>query len=447
MTHIFTDRSATLKLRAGRSLTVTAGPTATAYVIRGTDPSRAETSVAASQSQTFGPFNLDVQYSISAISGGADYTEQEALVSLSSGPSGFAVGGLTTKGVFNLQRSNIGKWRAARGKVQAGIQNGRILCIGNSLTGGFDSTGVTTTNQAAKAYPTHLAQILTAKGLNASWQSWCGGQNITDFNFQDNRIVMGSWVNAGLGTFGANALQLNAAATLMSFTPTTQVDTVEVLALRSNAAVRITVAVDGGATLFTMNPNSIGSGAIANSGAIALGSLASHAIQCNVSASQAAFLDGMIAYNSAVKEVSVLRAGWQGATAASFNTSPWFYLDGVKVVAPDLTLIAVTRNDPTSATDINAFKASYQNIITAALISGDVMLVIEPLGNISPTVYAPYVQAIYDLAGANGLAVIDFSSLWDAYASITGWYADGIHPNGFAYAEMARSIAEILMSV
>jgi lysophospholipase L1-like esterase len=345
----------------------------------------------------------------------------------------------------NFKRSNTDRWRAARGKVQAAIQNARIVCVGNSITAGFDSTGVGVTNPSALAYPTQMAQIMNARGLTASWQSWIGGQNITNFNTQDNRIVMGSWTNSGLGTFGANCLTLSTTGqTLMSFTPLTQVDTVEVIALRNNASVAITIAVDGGATLFTYNPGS-GSPVIGTSGAHTLGTLGIHAIQANISVATATFLDGMIAWNSAIKEVSVLRAGWQGATTSSFNTSPWFYLDGLKAVVPDLTLIASTRNDVTNATNILAYKASYQPIINAALISGDVILVIEPMGSLTQDQYLPFVQAVYDLATLNNLPLIDFTQAWDIYNNITGWYADTIHPNGFAYGEMGRAIAEILM--
>lgn len=357
-------------------------------------------------------------------------------------------GAVTPYGITNQTRANTDRWRAARGKVQANVANGRILCVGNSITAGYNSTGVAVTNPASLSYPTQLAQILTNDfRLNASWQSWCGGQNIADFNFQDNRIVMGSWANSGLGTFGGNALTLSAAGTLMSFTPTIPVDTVEVLALRNSTNVRITIAVDGGATLNTYNPFAAGSGAIGTSGPIALGTLASHAIQANVSAAQASFLSGMIAYNSAAKEISVLRAGWQGATAASFNTSPWFYTDGIKVVAPDLTLIAATRNDATNVTNVTAYKASLQSVIDAAIISGDVIMVIEPMGNVAPAAYAAYTQAVYDLATLNSLPVIDFTILWDVYANVSSWYTDTTHPAGFGYADMARQIANVLMAM
>lgn len=355
--------------------------------------------------------------------------------------------GSSLAGLYNLERGNTNRWRAARGKVKAGIANARLLCVGNSITAGFDSTGVGVTNPASLSYPTQLAQILTTAAVPFSWQSWCGGQNIADFNFQDNRIVMGSWTNAGLGTFGGNAMQLAATGqTLTSFTPLTAVDTVEVIALRNNNTA-ITIAVDGGATLFTFNAFSVGSLSMASSGPHTLGSLGNHAIQANISSAGSTYLVGMIAYNSAIKEVTVLRAGWQGATAANFNNAAWTYTDGVKVVAPDLSLIAVTRNDASGGGEAVApFMASYQKIITACLISGDVILVIEPMGSLAPATYAPYVAAIYTLANANNLPVIDFTTLWDSYANISTWYADATHPNGFAYGEMARQIGQILSS-
>lgn len=356
--------------------------------------------------------------------------------------------------IGNVTRANTNHWRAARGKVQAGIQNARILCCGNSITAGYYATGSTdTANMASKSYPTQLAQILTAAGLNASWQSWIGNNNEADWGSTgtDSRIVLGSWTNSGVGAFGGNVLTLGATGqTLMSFTPLTAVDTVEVFALRNSASNHITIAVDGGATLSTYTPGGpAGSPPVTHgtSGAIALGSLATHAIQANITTAVSTFLVGMIAYNSTVKEVSVLRAGWQGGTINSLINAARPYTDGILLSAPDLTLLAMTRNDATSATDITTFKSLYQTVLTACLTSGDVILVIEPMGNAPASQYAPYVAAVYDLAATNNLPVIDFTQLWDAYANITTWYADAIHPNGFAYGEMARQIAEILMQL
>lgn len=353
--------------------------------------------------------------------------------------------------VTNLKRTNTNRWRAARGKVMAGVSNARLLCVGNSITAGEFATGSASGNNlASKSYPTQLAQLMTAQGLNSSWQSWIGGQNFTDFNAADSRIVMGGWVNGGLGTFGGNSLLLpQLTGPLMSFTPTTQVDTVILLGVRSQHST-VNVAVDGGGTLTTFDPFTGASGAISISTPIALGSLGSHAIQLSApTAANNIFMDGMIAYNSAVPEVTVLRGGWIGALISAFNssTSTWPYTDGVKAVAPDLSLIAVTRNDCTNGTPIASFIGNYQILINACIASGDVILVIEPMGNVAPAIYAQYVQAVYALAASNNCPVVDFTLLWDLYGSITNWYADGIHPNGFGYADMARSLCEVALSI
>lgn len=359
---------------------------------------------------------------------------------------------LTVGNVFNVMRANTNKWRAARGRVQEGAGNGRLLCIGNSITAGYGSgTPGSSSGIAPLAYPTKLAQILTSYGLTASNSSFIGGNNYTNFNDTDSRIVQGSWTNAGLGTFGGNALQLAATGqTLMSFTPANQVDTVQVLALRNNNTA-ITIAVDGGATLSTYNAFASGTLKVGISGNISLGSLGSHAIQANISSATSTYLVGMIAWNSAIKEMQVLRGGWHGAITANMTrVSPannWPYIDGVQMVAPDLTLIALTRNDASSQTNLAAFMSQYTEIINAAKISGDVILVIEPLGQLGSAVYQPYVQAVYSLAQTNSLPLIDFSTIWDTYANVSAWYGDGTHPVGYGYAEMARPIAEILMAL
>jgi hypothetical protein len=349
--------------------------------------------------------------------------------------------------VYNAKRANTNKWRTARGCVRAGRRNARILLCGNSITAGFGATGNGSgSNMASKTYPTFLAQALSAAGLNASWQNFIGGNNYADFTAADSRINMGGWVNAGLGSFGANVLMKSTiTGAPMSFTPLTPVDTVEVLATRNLAGVAITIAVDGGATLATYNPFASGSLQIGSSGPISLGSLGLHTIQANLSSNTQTFLIGIIAYNSTQKEVSVLRGGWNGAVASDFNNVNWTYTDGIKVAAPDLSLLGISRNDPGNATALPAYTASLQSIIDACKLSGDVGLLIEPLGNLAPATFAPYGDALYHLAQLNDLFLIDSNALWDGYANTVAWYGDGIHPNDFSYAELGYPLGDILL--
>jgi hypothetical protein len=392
---------------------------------------------------------------ISNLKAGTDVFTSDAGVCIWNGATWRAVAsqGFASNGVTGLTRANTNKWRAARGNVQAGVKNARILCSGNSITAGAGSTGgsgsqagLMGSNSASKSYPTQLAQALTLLGLNASWQNWIGG-NAANWNATDSRLALGTNFTdsqiAAIGGDAAFASVAGGAGTQFSFTPLTAVDTVLILAPRTSFLLDI--AADAGAVITSLNTT--GSGPAYLSAPIALtGGLASHQIEARYN-NGGVYINGMIAYNSAVKEMTVLRAGQFGAVISSQITGFYAPTAWFSTLAADLTLLAWTRNDYGTGVPIATFIAQYQTVITAALVTGDVILVIEPMGNTVSGDPTPYYNAIYQLAATNSLPLIDFTVLWDAYAKIPTWYIDGIHPQGFAYAEMAREIAAILMSI
>jgi lysophospholipase L1-like esterase len=356
---------------------------------------------------------------------------------------------VAANGLFNLTPNTTSLFQAARGRVTSGTANGKVLCCGNSITAGSFSTGNAMLNNAStKSYPTQMAQILSARGLVSSWQSWIGGNGEANFNANDSRLTLGSWVNSGLGTLANNPMNRTAVGgTPMSFTPLFNVDTVQVLMIRAGGGVFVEISNDANPPAGVVNATA-GSGTVNISAPITLTGAASiKVINATLQVgSNGAFMDGMIATNSNIKEMSILRAGWVGAIVSDLNQT-WSYNNGIQAVAADLVLMAFTRNDITAGTPLATFTALYQQAITAAKVAGDCILVIEPLGTVTPAQYTPYKNAVYQLAAANNCGVIDFTVLWAPYALTTAWYADGIHPNGFGYAEMARQIADVLLNL
>jgi len=353
--------------------------------------------------------------------------------------------------VTNFTRANTNKFRAARGKVQAGLANMTMLCSGNSITAGAGSTGgsgssanLLGSNAISKAYPTILAQVLTARGLNASSQSFVGGHGSNDWAAHDSRISMGGWLNVnGLGCIGSNTLRAPSAVADCTFTPTTSVDTVEAYVLRSGIG-SITIKNDASATLATIAAQT-GSGMINKTVVTLDGAAGTKVIKAGYVTAPTNLI-GMRAYNSAVKEVSIINSSAYGARVDSLNDT-WDANASAVTIAPDLTILAWTRNDYGQSTALATYRSLYQLAITAALTTGDCILVIEPMGATVTGDPEPYYQVVYELAATNNVPLIDFTKLWDVYANIPTWYIDGIHPVGFAYAEMARQLAEILLTV
>jgi len=363
-------------------------------------------------------------------------------------PSATAVASLT--GITNLKASNTSKYRAARGKVLAGISNMVVLTSGNSITAGAGATGgsgssaaLLGSNAISKSYPTQLAQLLTARGLTASSQSFVGGHGSNDWAAHDGRINMGGWLNVnGLGVIGSNTLRAPSAVADCTFTPTTAVDTVDVYVLRSGIG-SITIKNDSSATLATIAAQT-GSGMINKTTVVLDGAAGTKIIKAGY-VTAATNLIGMRAYNSAVKEVSIINSAAYGARVDSLNDT-WNANASAVTIAPDLTILAWTRNDYGQSTAIETYRSLYQLAITAALTTGDCILVIEPMGATVTGDPSPYYQVVYDLAEVNDIPVVDFTRLWDVYANISTWYIDGIHPVGFAYANVANEMAKVLLT-
>lgn len=359
------------------------------------------------------------------------------------------------------QKANLALWKTAKLRVQGGGGNATVLCVGDSVTAGAGSTAGNSSmgsNAHSASWPYQLAPFLTSAGLNASNSSWIGGNgNIaglgantwTDY---DSRIAMGAATNSGLGTLGSNVLQLAASGAAATFTPLNNVDTAVILGMRTGAAA--TINANGGSALATFTASNGAPFFTVKSSPVSLGSAGAYAIGV-ASAASNFFLSGVVAYNSAVSEVSVLGAGWYGAIAMNVGPNPptptsWVGTDGILAIAPDLTIVALTLNDSVTGTAIPVYGQALQNIITAGKASGDVLLIIEhDVSSETLAAIGPYRQVVQNLAIQNGCGVIDFSIMWGLYANWgAAWGSgDGTHLNAAGQSQYAQIVAATLMNV
>jgi lysophospholipase L1-like esterase len=350
-------------------------------------------------------------------------------------------------GLTNWTAENTSSWSAAKAQVIAGTGNARLLFIGNSITAGSGATGDTTgtyqkNNAAAASYPTRLAEMLNASALPASWNSFIGGQYESDWHAHDNRIDMGGWTDYGLGSIGANVLAaLGETGVKFSFTPSSAFDTVEVLGIY-NGEWGIYVSVDeqpSAASVTMYNSQRFGDATICSP--IDLGE--GYSTISVEHWANAGLISGLIASNSQRPEVLVMRAGWFGATIGNLTGAT---LGGIEALRPDMTVIAMTVNDPATGITPEDFKAQYQMVIDAAKISGDVMLMIEPQGvNGDDPLQLAFAQYVRDLGSTNNIPVFDMGSQWRPYAANEPFYFDGIHPNGSGYSDIGAKLAPVFL--
>lgn len=357
--------------------------------------------------------------------------------------------------------SGMPTWSSAIRAQRAGKRNARIMCIGDSTTMGYGSNGATTVNNdRANSYPTQLAAIMTARGSKASWQNFIGNGNAPTPSAYDNRLTLGaSWGNSLVMTSGGFTHRTSGTSpTPLTFTPTESWDTAEIYIFKGESITTngVTVAIDG-VTKGTINSfwdNS--SPGMANANYFSTNTAGMHVLGLTgFHPSGAVHVLGGITYNSAVKEISVLNAGWGGTKAAEVGsgTNANFTLQIIKEYNPDLVILNLGINDAASTSPVlttSLFQTQMQAIIDAARASGADVLLVVP-NDCDPATWGTRLQTlssgIIDLATRTSLRVVDLRNTLGTYAQAVsaGYMRDVAHPNGTGYGKIATAIADMIM--
>lgn len=365
---------------------------------------------------------------------------------------GSVAGAQAALGVSPVYPSLLPRTRRAIARVRSGMGNGRFLCIGDStVLGVWSAGGLTTGDMKPNAWPTHLANLLNASGVNAHANSFfaCGSNTLgaPSNGTNDSRLVVGSSWTAFINqpTIGGSYLRASDATNSLSFTPTQNCDTFNVFYpsqagagygkfnVKINAAAAAVVDENAGA--------SFGISVATKTGTLG-------ANTCNITWDSVApcYITGVEGYDSSKKWISVCNAGRSGAKASDLVT-PGILL-ALPGIAPDLTIISVGINDWCNSVPVSTFSANLQTIITTALAVGDVLLVSpfpsNPGGSGAPlaSVQYQYVSALQALAVANSVPLVDVYGRFNAYstANSLNFMGDDLHPNQSGYADAAQAI-------
>ncbi len=315
--------------------------------------------------------------------------------------------------------------------VRANIRNSRWLFVSDSVGAGAGNN-LTNPDKRTNSYPGYMSRKLMAAGINSHFNSFMGA-GAGDNAAYDGRIgVTGSW-NEGVSQFVGGQFYYNPQLSgTLSFSPTVPVDTFNYFAV-TNGGVQA-LDIDGGsATLYN------------TTGALGLGTrqltttLGIHTANINWSSGNTIYVQGIEAYDSSKKWVSIINAGWPTSTSQYWAqlTTAVNLQAFCNLLTPDVVFIDLNRNDWTQAVPIATYTANIQTLITQAKAGGaDVVLL---TGNPSSAGTAPiatqqlYVNALYSLASTNNVLLIDtwnaFFSGNEATAATLGLMFDGVHPN------------------
>ena len=345
-----------------------------------------------------------------------------------------------TTGFYNFTGSNLSQWVTAVAAVNSGARNAKLLALGDSTFAGMGDLAAAPNISYSASWPITLASSIS-KGASSSF--------IADGNLERDisvslptynpLVAFGTgWSNSANQTLGG---QLSVGATnggILSYAPTNSVDTFEIWYATCSGCGTATVNIDGGSTLATINANSGSTGYLKQAVTTTAGN---HTVNVVVSTNPF-FIAAIVAYNVTSKQISVYNSGASGATSTNIASAGNGFdsLNGMEAQAPDLVITeAGIINDWANAIPVATSQANLQTLITAAQLSGNIILMSPVPSNSSIVAYATqqnYVTMMKNLAYSDGIPFIDVWGLFGGtFQSSLMFNAE--HPNAAGYALIA----------
>jgi lysophospholipase L1-like esterase len=374
----------------------------------------------------------------------------------------------TGSGISNYSAQNTAYTRAAIGRVIGGTGSMKVACIGDSTTtGSYATPGNQSAGNRPFGYPSQLANILTARGLPAHSDSFFGSNNVigglAPYLLYNTKVTSASGFSVGPTTsLGGPSFQSTAIGGVLSFTPTTAFDTIDIYWL-PNSGYTATVNVDGGSTLATITGSPAGVFGHTQITGVTHGT---HTINITQATGTGVFV-GVAVTDSTTPRVEVYNMGISSgfvndaASAAlsvlgSVAVNKFGFYAGIPVVAPDLVTINLTINDTnTQQATVAAYQAALQSAVVFAQATSDVILMIGNPCNTAPWtggVIAPqYQAAVYAVAQTCNVPVCDITQRWTSYAVTNPImpYGDtgvgSLHPSQVGYADIARALSSFFL--
>lgn len=355
-------------------------------------------------------------------------------------------------GFNNFTGQNLSHWQAARTSVVSGSSNTKVVDLSDSTGAGFGGAP-SNINGSQFSRMAALATLLTNGGVPASKSSrfgdyhvaQAGGVPLTTFN--QTILSLGSYASdsAGNANFGGCILEATAAGAPLQWQPSNNIDTFELFWAQNPGLGTFNYSVDSGSQTLL---NQLNATLQVNKTTISAGTLGSHILKL-AWASGLVWETGMVAFNSAVKEVSLINCGACGYTSAQLSTSAIALqpLPMIRTLAPSLMFSeGGVINDWVAGNSVATVQTNLQKIITNALSNNiDIILTTpnpsQPSGSgVSYAVQQTFVDMEVALARTNGIPCIDVWRLlggtWEN-VNANGWAFDDLHLNGSGNAQVA----------
>lgn len=349
-------------------------------------------------------------------------------------------------GFFNATSDTVRLAKIAMARAATGGNNGIIKCVGDSVTNGYMSSGW------LKTYPEQLANILTAKAMLPSRGR--GFQKAsTNFTPGDpNQTFSGSGWTTTFG-FGPNSSGTGGTWTIGPITTDNFDLYLDCFTAGSTATVLIDGSAPGANATITMATGSL---RYKVSYPVTQGS---HTLVLTVASGSFSPLGYVGRSGGATGGIVVHHLGFNGTKSGDVNSFTNNTSTGqlmIDMLPADLTLIMYADNDYNA----QMAPATYTANLTAGIArvrstGGDPMLMLPPpfastayTGTFPITIDA-YRVAAYQVAAAQGCALLDLAPIFNTYAisQPLGLYGDTIHPSDYGYYLVASAVYQALASL
>lgn len=341
----------------------------------------------------------------------------------------------------NVDFLGLPKWAAALARQRNGSGDAKILVCGDSTVAGVGSSSSTVHN--LNSWPSRLITLLNQAGYAAA-----PGLTIPP-KTSDTRWVLGAgWATQPYyGFSGKTSFKgTHPTGALVFGDSRASYDRFDIYYLQFGSSGNFTATATGGATstvVAHVNPAAIqkitvSAAAAATTNTVSIASSLGDLI-----------IVGIEPWLSTASRIRVGNAGASGTRA-----SEWAVVDqfgsavAIAKYAPDLTIFSLGINDAGSALSAATYLANMQTLITAARLSGDVIVLTMPPSSdaTQSALEAAYVRGLYDL----GVPIIDvFNRAGGQWATMNalGMMSDTLHPNDLGYWDMAGFAAAALKTV
>ena len=330
-------------------------------------------------------------------------------------------------GLYGRTPANWRRARAALGRAAAGLGGCRIAYVGDSLSAGpvagqLDPATVLAPRLAAAGY--RVGEIIYVRNSDARPAQW---------------TALTGWADTSGGDRSVPYLVGTSTAAVATYASSVAGTIVDIVTLGTTAA--LSYSIDGG------DPVTITPSGQAQLQTITVTGLADtvHTVTVTAAASGTSYL--LAAGVRSAAAVTLVNAGQYGARCSDWSPAAGATrsMGAVLALAPDLTVVELVTNDSLAATAVATYRAQLQGIVDAAKTVGGVLLCTSPQPS-AATAWGSYVGAVYDVADAAGVPLLDHAAGFGSFAewSAAGLALDSTHLNEGGVAVKVGQLVDAL---